>query len=269
MPDAKDRFDGSIAEIYDRLLVPMLFEPCAADLAARIAMLAPEHVLEVAAGTGALTRAMDRLLPPAARIAATDLSPAMLQRAASRLNGRRLSSRQADALALPFDAESFDVVVCQFGVMFFPDRVAGYGEARRVLKPGGRLVFSVWDRIETNDFADVVTRALEPLFPHDPPRFMARIPHGYWQEDHIRADLAAAGLGDIRVAPFSAISKAASARDAAVAFCQGTPMRNEIEQRDAGRLEEATQAACEALERLCGSGPIAGRMRALVFSAQS
>ena len=158
-------FAGSIPEIYDRFLVPLIFEPYAADLARRVAALAPRDVLETAAGTGVLTRALAAQLAPSTRIVATDLNQPMLDQAARRQQGGSVEWKQADALALPFDDRSFDVVACQFGVMFFPDKVQGYKEARRVLRPGGRFLFNVWDRIEENEFADVVTEALAERVP--------------------------------------------------------------------------------------------------------
>jgi ubiquinone/menaquinone biosynthesis C-methylase UbiE len=261
-------FAGSIPEIYDRLLVPLIFEPYARDLAARLAAVEPRDVLETAAGTGVLTRAMASRLPAQARIVATDLNQPMLDHAAARQpDDDRIAWRQADALALPFEDQKFDAVACQFGAMFFPDKVRGYGEARRVLKPGGRFFFNVWDQISTNEFADVVTEALAAVFPHDPPRFMARIPHGYHDVDQVRAELAAAGFASITVETVDDISRAASARDPAIAYCQGTPLRNEIEARDSSRLEEATQAAADAVARRFGSGPVEGRIRAHVVTA--
>ena len=192
----------------------------------------------------------------------------MLDRAAARkaLEGR-VTWRQADALALPFGERKFDVVACQFGAMFFPDRIAGYKEARRVLRPRGRFFFNVWDAIDNNEFADVVTQALAAVFPHDPPMFMARTPHGYHNVEIIREQLAAAGFADISVETVDHTSRAATPRDAAIAYCQGTPLRNEIEARDAARLEEATKAAANALADRFGNGPIEGRIRAHVFAA--
>jgi ubiquinone/menaquinone biosynthesis C-methylase UbiE len=260
-------FAGSIPEIYDRLLVPLIFEPYARDLAARLVTFDPRDVLETAAGTGVLTRAMAARLPPRARIVATDLNQPMLHAAARQPHDGRISWRQADALALPFDDRTFDVVVCQFGVMFFPDKVQGYSEGCRVLKASGRFLFNVWDQISANEFADVVTEALVGVFPDDPPRFMARIPHGYHDVAKVRADLAAAGLTSIAVETLDDISKASSARDVAMAYCQGTPLRNEIIARDASRLPEATQAATDALAARFGSGPIEGRIRAHVITA--
>ncbi|WP_424630260.1 class I SAM-dependent methyltransferase [Bradyrhizobium sp. SYSU BS000235] len=267
MTAADTNFAGSIPEIYDRFLVPLIFEPYARDLADRIARTESQNLLEIAAGTGVLTRALAAKLAPTARIVSTDLNQPMLDYAAARLQQDRVTWRQADALALPFENHSFDVVTCQFGVMFFPDKVKGFSEARRVLKPRGYLMFNVWDRISDNEFADVVTEALASLFPQNPPLFMARIPHGYHDVEKIREDLTAAGFSDISIETIDHVSRAATPDDAAIAYCQGTPLRNEIEARAPLRLEEATQAATDALARRFGNSLIYGRIRAHVISA--
>jgi len=157
-------FAGSIPEIYDRFLVPLIFEAYARDLAERVARVEPREVLETAAGTGVLTRAIAARLPAPARMVVTDLNQPMLDHAQRQSHDSRITWRQADALALPFEDQKFDVVACQFGAMFFPDKVQGYREARRVLKPGGRFLFNVWDRISENEFADVVTRRWRRCF---------------------------------------------------------------------------------------------------------
>jgi SAM-dependent methyltransferase len=161
----------------------------------------------------------------------------------------------------------FDIVACQFGVMFFPDKVQGYKEAYRILKPGGHYLFNVWDRLATSDFTQVVTIALEEMFPDDPPRFMARTPHGYWDQKVIRDELSAAGFGSIAIETLDRTSRASSARDAATAFCQGTPLRKEIEARSPSGLEAATESAAQALAQQFGSGVIEGRMRAHIVTA--
>ena len=261
-------FAGSIPGLYEQFLVPLLFEPYALDLADRLAKAKPRSVLETAAGTGVLTRKIATRVPARARIVVTDLNQPMLDQARSRLpHDGRIEWRQADALALPFADQSFDVVACQFGAMFFADKVRGYGEARRVLRPGGHFFANVWDRISENDFADVVSQAVATLFEKDPPDFMARTPHGYHDVEQMRRDLNAAGFDDVAVEAVDYKSKAASARDAAIAYCQGTPLRSEIEARDASKLTEATQRAAEALARRFGSGAIEGRIRAFVITA--
>lgn len=262
-------FAGPIPEIYDRLLVPLLFETYADDLGERVARLKPRTILEVAAGTGALTRAIAARLDGQTHIVASDLNQAMLDRAETRqIPDADIVWRQADALALPFKDQSFDVVACQFGVMFFPDRVQAYREALRVLRQGGHYLFNAWDRIAQNDFTQVVQEAVQAVFPDDPPRFMERTPHGYHDPERIRQDLAAAGFEAITIEPLSRTSKAASAQAVATAFCQGTPLRSEIEARSPdGGLDTATRAAAEALTRRFGNGPIEGRIKALVVSA--
>jgi ubiquinone/menaquinone biosynthesis C-methylase UbiE len=260
-------FTGSIPQIYDRLLVPMIFAPYARDLAQRINGHHPRDVLETAAGTGVVTSALASVLPDGTQIVATDLNEPMLAQAKVHLADKpQITWQQADALTLPFADGRFDVVACQFGVMFFPDRVKGYSEARRVLKPGGRFIFNVWDRIEENDFANVVHETLKTVFPNDPPQFLARTPHGYHDVGKIRADLAQAGFSDITIEGVADRSRASSANDPATALCQGTPMRGEIEARGAPGLEGATREAAQALASRFGEGPIEGRIRALVVS---
>lgn len=271
--DATDKlFSGSIPEIYDRLFVPLIFQPYANDLAGRIARTNPESVLETAAGTGVLTRAMVTRLPDTARIVATDLNQPMLDHAMAKQPHPdrvtvQVTWRQADALALPFGNQEFDVVACQFGAMFFPDKIKGFSEARRVLKPGGHFFFNVWDRIGSNEFADVVTASLATLFPQDPPMFMARTPHGYHDIARIHGELSAAGFSAISIETVDHRSKAASPRDVAVAYCQGTPLRNEIETRGASLLEKATEIAADALAQRFGNGPVDGLIRAHVITA--
>jgi len=263
-------FTSGIAERYDLQLVPMLFEPYALDLAGRVAALGPSRVLETAAGTGVATRAMARVLPARVGLVATDLNQAMLDRAAAVGTQRPVHWHQADATHLPFDDASLDVVACQFGVMFFPDKARAFAEARRVLRPGGALVFSTWDRLEANELAAVVTAALARHFPGDPPRFLARTPHGYFDREAISRDLASAGF---KAAPrFEAVaarSRAPSARMAASAFCQGSPLRSEIEARAGAGLAAATVACAAALTSRFGEGEIDGGMRALVITVRA
>lgn len=265
--DADRSFRGSIPALYDDHLGPVIFAPYAADLASRLTDLRAGRILETAAGTGVVTRALLSALPSAVSIDATDLNQPMLDHASRRTPSARVSWRQADAQALPFPDGMFDAVVCQFGAMFFPDRGRAFAEARRVLKPGGRFLFNVWDRIEANAFADLVVRSVAALFPDDPPMFLARTPHGQHDTAALEADLRSAGFGTVAVDTVARESTAPDALSAAIGFCQGTPMRIEIEARDAGRLDEATRAAAAALAARFGSGPVTAGMRAHVLTA--
>lgn len=267
--DVDAKFAGSIPQVYEQYLVPLIFEPYAADLAGRVAQRQPSRVLEIAAGTGVVTRQLAKVLPSATVIIATDLNQPMLEKAATVGTSRTVEWRQADAMRLPFPDEDFDVVVCQFGVMFFPDKVKAFSEARRVLRPRGQFIFNVWDRIEQNEFADVVTQALEPLFPDSPPRFLARIPHGYHDLAVVAHDLACGGfprLSESITLPVR--SSADSSRIPALAFCQGTPLRNEIEDRAPSRLPEATDVVAEAIARRFGTGAVTGKMQANIITVE-
>jgi ubiquinone/menaquinone biosynthesis C-methylase UbiE len=263
-------FAGSIPENYDRHMVPLIFESYARDMAQRAAALSPKAVLEMAAGSGVVTRALAPMLSPDARYVVTDLNQPMLDYAATRQEqDDRLTWRQADAQALPFEDAAFDLVCCQFGVMFFPDRPSAYREARRVLKPGGTFLFNAWDRIEENVFADDVTNALAEFFPEDPPRFMARTPHGYHDTALIRSDLAKAGFSNVTIETKAEESRAPSPHQVAVAYCQGTPLRNEIESRGADKLEAATEHVASAIARKHGSGEVTAKIQALVIMART
>jgi SAM-dependent methyltransferase len=268
-PDSDKVFAGSVPKIYETYLVPLIFQPYADDLAKRVAARSVKRVLEIAAGTGVVTRAMSTALRGDASIVATDLNQAMLDQAAAIGTLRPVEWRQADAMQLRFPDGSFDAVVCQFGVMFFPDKAKAFAEARRVLRPGGVFLFNVWDQISENEFADVVTTSLESLFPADPPRFLVRTPHGYHHLGTVERDLGRGGFSArAEVITVSARSKAKSPRDPAIAYCQGTPLRGEIEARGAARLGEATDVAAAAIAKRFGSGAVDGKIQAHVISIE-
>jgi SAM-dependent methyltransferase len=258
-------FTGSVPKIYEKYLVPLIFEDYAADIVRRMQARSPQRLLEMAAGTGVVTRALAAGLPKTG-IVATDLNPAMLEEARAVGTKRPVEWKPADAMQLPFPDASFDAIVCQFGVMFFPDRARAFAEARRVLKPGGTYVFNVWDRIAENEFPDTITTALASAFPADPPRFLARTPHGYADHAQIEKDVIAGGFRKPRIDIVKGTSRAASARDPAIAYCQGTPLRGEIEARKSPDLDGATSVAAAAIEKKFGKGPVEGRIQALVVT---
>ncbi len=269
MNKADKSFAGSIPKLYDDYLVPLIFQVYASDLAGRAAALSPEAVLEIASGSGVVARALAPQLTDDSRYVVTDLNQPMLDLAADRQGpDDRIVWQQADALELPFEDRTFDVALCQFGVMFFPDRVAGYKEVRRVITNGGSFIFNSWDRIEENEFADVVTRAAAEVFPDDPPRFLARTPHGYNDVNILREEILEAGFSDVYIETIAAKSSAPSARHPAVAYCQGTPLRNEIEERDASLLEAVTERAAAAIAERFGSGPVSAKIQGHVVVAK-
>jgi len=246
----------------------MIFDPYADDMVSRVAARKPTSIHEIASGTGVLTRRISQAMPDSVRIVATDLNPGMLAVARNLGTAREVEWQRADAADLPFPDASFDAVVCQFGVMFFPDRIQAFSEARRVLKPWGSFLFSTWDRIENNEFAAVAETVLQEFFPEDAPWFFSRTPHGYFDPPSIRRDLESAGFeSQIEIETIERSSLCESAEMAAIAYCQGTPMRGEIEKRGPGRLGEATAAVAAALETRYGPGAIEGRIVAHVVVA--
>ena len=265
--DADRVFRGSIPALYDQHLGPLIFIPYADDLASRLADMQHGRVLETAAGTGIVTRALVSSLPESVSIVATDLNQPMLDHASSQLPSTRVTWRQADGQHLPFPDGEFDVVVCQFGVMFFPDKPRAFSEVNRVLKPGGRFLFNVWDRIEENEFADIVVKSVATLFPDNPPMFLARTPHGHYDTAALQAQLRAVGFGAVTTESVTRESQAPSALSAAIGYCQGTPMRNEIEAHDPDRLSEATDVATAAITEQFGPGPVSGKIRAHIITA--
>ncbi len=268
MTASDKEFSGSIPEFYDTFLVPLIFDDYANDLADRVVSHTPEAVLETAAGSGVVPRALAGRLGPDTRYVVTDLNQPMLDHAASQQGeDSHIEWRQADALKLPFESDSFDSVICQFGAMFYPDRVKGFAEARRVLRPGGHYIFNVWDHIGENEFADVVTEAAASVFPDDPPRFLARTPHGYHDVAAIRRDLKGAGFTNISIDTLELVSRAPTPQHPAIAYCQGTPLRNEIEARDPGKLVHVTTCATQAIAERYGSGPVSAKIQAHIITA--
>lgn len=261
-------FAGSIPQLYNQFMVPMLFDAYAADMAEQLAALNPNDILETAAGSGALTRALAARLPQTARITATDLNQPMLDVAASLSpDDPRITWAACDATDLPFPHASFDAVICQFGVMFFPDKPKAFAESARVLRKGGTFLFNVWDRIAANDFVATITDVLAKRFPDDPPVFMARVPHGVFDTKLLTTQLETAGFATVDVKAVDHTSTAATPMDAATAYCQGTPLRGEILARDPNGLGPTTGAVAVALEKRFGPGPISGNIRAFVLTA--
>lgn len=245
MTDAAHRFVGSMPQFYDRCLGPLLFEDFGDLTARRVAAGAPKHVLEMAAGTGIVTARLMQRLPDDTQLVATDLNAPMIDFARAKLGeSARLKFQTADALALPFADASFDTVVCQYGVMFFPDKDLSYREAHRVLKPGGRYVFAVWDSVEHNTFQNVMGDLMRRTFPSDPPNFFS-VPMNYFSIDTIRDSLWRAGFSGLSVEVMRQERKIPDFRAFAEGVIRGTPASDQIAARghDIEPMIEATEAA--------------------------
>jgi ubiquinone/menaquinone biosynthesis C-methylase UbiE len=265
MTNGDSAFSGSIPALYDRFLVPMLFAPWADDLAERVAALAPRDLLEIAAGTGVVTARLARALPHA-KIVATDLNPAMLDEARRHAPG--VAFQSADAQSLPFDDSSFDALACQFGVMFYPDRAAAQREARRVLRPGGTYIFSVWDRLDRNPASKAISDALAALFSDDPPRFLERTPFGHHDTAVLTRELREAGFTRVEVASLIKPSGPITPREAAEGLCRGSPLAAEIVGHGENAMGRAVEAATVALVPWTGSdGKLDAPMAAHVLTA--
>lgn len=266
MKDQELRFTGSVPEKYDRLMVPLIFRPYAKELARRAQAFAPRMLLETAAGTGAVTEALAEALPDT-QIVATDLNHPMLDMAAERVRSGHVRFQLADAQELPFEDGSFDLAVCQFGAMFFPDKVRGHAEARRVLNDGGRYLLAIWDRIERNQLTAAAQQALIDIFPDDPPLFMREGPFGYHDPERIERDLHHAGFGTVQIDTVEKRSRSPSAHDAATALCYGTPMGVEVDEREPGSLDRVFAAVEQALRRFDGPNGIDAPISAHIVTA--
>ncbi|MBV8616449.1 MAG: class I SAM-dependent methyltransferase [Acetobacteraceae bacterium] len=259
-------FVGSIPDEYDRGLGPLIFADYADDMARRLAAARPARVLEVAAGTGIVTRRLRDLLAADAHLTATDLNPPMLALARTKIRpGERVAFQPADATALPFPDGAFDAVACQFGVMFFPDKAASFREARRVLAPGGRYVFSVWDANRHNPFARIAQEVTTSFFPADPPSFY-EVPFGYHRIDPIKDALLEAGFQGVQIAVVRVEKDVPSAAAFARGLVFGNPLAEQVRARG-GDPDRVVAAVGEALRREFGPDPGRMRLQAIVFEA--
>jgi len=266
-------FRGGVPDAYEQLMVPLMFQPYADDMVSRAAARSPSAVLELAAGTGVVTRGLAAALPRETTLVATDLNPGMLAVAEARgaprpAGAQDVTWQTADAQALPFDDDSFDLVVCQFGVMFFPDRPAAHAQVRRVLRPGGTYLFSAWDSIETNAVALAVDEAYRRVLPDAPPNVITRVAHGYHDPVAIRKDAEAGGLVVQAIDAVDLVGAAESAAAAAAAIPRGSPMRAELEPLGEETLARIEAVTADLLAQRFGTGPIRTPIRAFVVTAR-
>jgi len=266
MAGSDSKFVGSIPEIYDRCLVPFIFEPFAADFAKRLDVPGGGSVLELACGTGVLTRAILKSLPRDSRLVATDLNPPMLEHARRRLGADpRLEWQVADAMKLPFPDASFDRIVCQFGVMFFPDKPAALAEARRVLKPGGMLAFNVWDSVERNRYVEVSDAVVGSFFPSNPPPFF-QVPFGYHDPAVLRSAMEGARFAKVSVEQVVLEGTSPTALDAARGLVEGCPLIVQIQERGVSDPGPIVTAVAAKLAEEYGDAPLRCKLAAVWIS---
>ena len=260
------RFSGSVPANYERYMVPLLFRPYAELLAGRALQSGPKRILETACGTGVVTAALAASLPEA-EIVATDLNQAMLDVAQTRVPSSNVSFRQADALDLPFEDASFDLIVCQFGVMFYPDKVRGNAEARRVLRDGGHYLFAVWDRIERNALSNLANQSLIEAYSDNPPQFMTRGPYSYYEREWIERDLRAAGFNEVSIDTVELKSQSGSAEEGARGLVYGSPMGVELEEYGPGALDQVFADLVRTAQRYEGPDGFEAPMAAHIVTA--
>jgi ubiquinone/menaquinone biosynthesis C-methylase UbiE len=268
MKNEHAQFSGSIPAAYDRYLGPLLFQPYAEDMAARLRVSDTGSVLELACGTGILTRVLRSRLPATVKLTATDLNEPMFSNAASKFGqDEAVQWAQADAGSLPFGEGIFDAVMCQFGIMFVPDKALAAREARRVLKPGGLFLFNVWDALEQNELCEIAHQTITSYFEKDPPTFY-QTPFGYHDQEEIKRTLEGAGFQEVRTEVVPKVGQASRAGDVATGLVQGNPVSVAIAERDASLLPVITNAVAEAITRRFGETDLRVPMRAIVVQAR-
>ena len=259
-------FSGTIPTFYEKYLGPLFFEPFALEMAKRVKKMSPSSLLELASGTGRLTKYLPFVLPSGASFHATDLNPAMLQIAQDRLKGIDIDWGIVDAVQLPFADRSFEAIACQFGVMFYSDKSKAYQEAYRVLKPGGSFLFAAWDDLEHNPIAQIANELSKEFFPVDPPKFY-ELPFSYCVEQEIREDLASADFTQVEIELVTLKGHADTAEEIALGIFEGSPIYTTITERDASALPLIKRKMVEQLKKEFGAANLKVPIQARIVRA--
>ena len=261
---AEASFGGSVPQNYNKLLVPLIFEDYADDLVSRVDVPSGGRVLEIACGTGVVTRKLRAALADDVELVATDINPDMQAVAVEAHDGDGIVFEVQDGTALTYDDDSFDTVVCQYGVMFYPDKTVGYREALRVLKPGGRFIFNVWDSLEQNPLMKMAHEITTGMLPPETPPFLM-IPFGYFDIEIIQAELSGVGFSNVDVSVLPKTSRSDSARTLSETFATGTPLAPHFVEMG---VDKAIDHIEGAIREVLGDGPIEAPMQAIVFEAE-
>ena len=268
MTQSHSAFTGKIPQNYDKYLGPLIFQEYAEDLSQRIKVPDSGSILETAAGTGMATHQLRTAIQDDVRIVVTDLNEDMLDVAKQKFEDHEnIEFQIANALQLPFEDSIFDAVVCQFSVMFFPDKLAALREAARVLKTNGVFLFNIWDSFEHNHFIRTVNKTIVEHLPESPPDFF-HTPYGYHDINLIKNLLYEAGFGNLEISVLPRTSKAESAQHVALGYVLGTPVRLQIEKETPDSLLDIVDAVEQAISAEFGNSHISAKMQAIVFQAQ-
>ena len=258
-------FAGTIPINYEKYLGPFLFEPYALDIISRLKDKKYSNILELACGTGRVTAHLAKLVSPGT-LTATDLNKDMIEVAKQFVTDENIKWQVADAMELPFEKNSFDAVVCQFGIMFFPDKLKGLQEAYRVLKPGGKLIFNTWDKVENVPAIHEGRKTIESFFENDTPGFYA-IPFSMHDKNELESLMKAAGFKNAK-ASLGKKEGISSAPDLAKGMVDGNPIYLAIIEKDPSLVEPIRIKVEEVLAKKFGAKPLKSPLAAWVCEGE-
>lgn len=265
--DAVLNFNGSVPEVYETVLGNFIFEPFAVDIVNRISNKNAFNVLELAAGTGRVTKHLIHAFSPNAKIVASDISLPMMEKAKLVVSSQNLTWQQVDIADIPFSEGSFDVIVCQFGVMFLQDKLRAFSEIRRVLKLGGQLLFSTWACIEENPIWKISNQVATKFFGPAPAAIQKSGPFSICNAVDAEAQLHDAGFIHTKVEKQRITSSISSASLAAKGFIHGLPLKDIIIKQNPEILSQIQEEMENSFADHFGNNPLTASFTAFVFEA--
>lgn len=261
-------FAGSVPANYEQYLGPILFEPYALDMMKRLPKASLNNVLEIACGTGRVTKHLLNTLTENGKLVATDLNPDMIEVAKQKVADNRIEWQVADALQLPFADNIFDAVICQYGVMFFPDKPKGFAEAYRVLKPGGIFLFNAWDNIEFNPAINILNNVLQEEFGEEAPNFLKEGPYSFYDQEQIKLLLKDACFKKNELEVVKVASSFSSINDLAKGFLEGSPLFSYLQEKDKDKREVVSEKIRQQLISKYGENAGTVNLQAIVCKSE-